>query len=266
MIEGDVKATTFGQVNQRCVVFWDYENTQISYKQMHSKSPNRKAIDQWLHDNYSIIEKIVYIDVARANGIRSELRRMGWTIKDVESRQVDENQKDVIVKNALDIQLAVEAVAYAMKNPWDKVVIMSGDGDYIPVAIILNRENVRFDVLAVEGCISYGLKNFAERYYSLSDILEEKPSKKAPLKEESPVFAIFAINDDTALKIRNEIVDLIKSEGKISGPKGLTIFWKHTTAERLADLGVPTTKELIKKYPIIFGGITVRANTWFLAE
>jgi len=262
MIDGDGRAQTIEPDVQRCVVFWDYENTQISYKQQHGKSLNLKTIDLWLHDKYSITEKIVYIDVARANGTRSELRRMGWTIKDVESRQVNENQKNVIVKNALDIQLAVEAVAHAMKNPWDKIVIMSGDGDYIPVAIILNRENVRFDVLAVEGCVSYGLKIFADMYYSIDDIL------KTPSRTGHPAggSSVFTIDDDTAIKIRNEIIDLIKADGKISGPKGLSIIWKYTPAERLAQLGVSTTKELVQKYPVIFGGLSVRANTWFLAE
>lgn len=261
MIEGDVLNQQVEYQIQRCIVYLDLENLQISYNQIYGKPLDLKKLDHWLNSNYNIIEKIAYLDVARANGTRIELRRLGWTIKDVETKKQGETNKTTLIKNALDSQLIANSLAYSFRHPKDKIILMSGDGDYVYLAVEWKQENVSFDVIGVDGTVSTGLKNFADNYYPIDGIL------KVPKKKRKKEKGIVTIDDKTTIEIRNKILDEIKKAGgKISGPEGLEIIYRHTSANNLKELGVTSTKAFVQKYPLIFGGIKIKSNIWLLAD
>lgn len=156
----------------RTLVVMDAENLVISCSKELGKGTDIRTLDEWIHQKHRVIEKMAFIDISRVNGYRHALHVLGWTFRNVLTKVRDEDTGiDVRIKNAIDIELALETYEYATRNPLDKVLLISGDGDYLPLVKRIKKIGIGVDVLAVKACMSRKLLKFADRYYSYESVL-----------------------------------------------------------------------------------------------
>ena len=160
------------KLQPRTLVVLDAENLLISVERERREYVNFKAIDRWLHSNYRIIEKTVFIDIHRMNGNRNILYNLGWTFRDVVTKYEDKDTgSPVLIKNAIDIELALETYEYVINNPVDKVLLISGDGGYVSLLRRILKRGIAVDIMAVEASTSRKLVKFADRYWSYEEVL-----------------------------------------------------------------------------------------------
>ena len=156
----------------KTLVVMDTENFVISCSKELGIRADINALDEWIHKTYYVIEKMAFIDLSRMNGHRHSLNSLGWTFHNILTKMKDEDiGEEIRIKNAIDIELALETYEYATRNPLDKVLLISGDGDYLPLVKRIKKMGIGVDVLAVKACMSRKLLKFADRYYSYESVL-----------------------------------------------------------------------------------------------
>lgn len=72
-------------------------------------------------------------------------------------------------QKGVDVQLAVDALEAAQLGIVDVIAILSGDEDFVPLVEAIRRAGPHVFVLAFNSCVTKGLKDAADRYYSLPE-------------------------------------------------------------------------------------------------
>lgn len=156
----------------RTLVVLDTENLVISCRKERDEPVDFKAIDRWLHSNYHTLDKVAFINIDRLNGNRRILDFLGWTFRDVVTKFKDEDTgAQVRIKNAIDIELALSTYEFIMENYVEQVVLISGDGDFLPLVKRILKRGIAVDVMAIKASTSRKLAKFADCYWSYEDVL-----------------------------------------------------------------------------------------------
>ena len=122
------------QTNLRTLVVLDTENLVISCKIEQGRAPRWKELNAWIHDNYQVIDKLAYLSILRQNSNRDYLEFLGWTLCNVVSKKKKKgSDKEELIPNALDAQLIVGTIDYRISSDIDHILLISGDGDYLPM-------------------------------------------------------------------------------------------------------------------------------------
>lgn len=146
----------------RTLVVMDTENLIISCQRELGKNYKFEKVDKWIHEQYQVVDKYAFIDICRANGNRDRLDRLGWTFRDVVTKMKDkESKKNIRIKNALDLELALSTFEYILNSNIDRVLLISGDGDFLPLLKRIQKAGIMVDILALESCTSKKLIKFA---------------------------------------------------------------------------------------------------------
>lgn len=172
-------------VRPKTLVVMDTENLVISCSKELGKGADIRTLDEWIHKKHRVIEKMAFIDLSRMNGHRHSLNSLGWTFHNILTTMKDEDSgEEIRVKNAIDLELALETYEYATRNPLDKVLLISGDGDYLPLVKRIKKVGIGVDVLAVKACMSRKLMKFADRYYSYESVLNGSDDRDSKYDDE----------------------------------------------------------------------------------
>ncbi len=256
----------FQKDNGFWLVVMDVENILISLKKA-GLNLSFKILDDWVLESFSPCEKVAYLDIQRENGSRNALHRLGWTLNDVITKYKNENRNStVIVRNAIDLDLALDTLEAAYNKNLKGILLFGGDGDYMHLVKKLKGRGISVVVSAVKGTFSEGLKRLADEFFYLDDLATPKRSEKkeTPIKQQDENALL---DDATMNRIQQIIIKKLKEMGgSIPLPSVLSIIWKNTGARCLRDLGIKKSKHLKREFPSLFKGIEIQGNILKLEE
>lgn len=153
--------------DQRVGVFVDIQNMYYSAKEIHRKKTNFKEILRFAGSKRKLIRAIAY-GVTTQEGLEEKffdsLIEGGFELKTKELQIF----KGGVKKGDWDVGITVDAIKMAEKL--DVVVLVSGDGDYIPLVKFLQyTKGVRVEVMAFEESSSHKLIEEADEFINLSN-------------------------------------------------------------------------------------------------
>jgi uncharacterized LabA/DUF88 family protein len=144
-------------------IFIDWENIYISTVTEYKSRPNVSAILEKAREYGRIVSATAYADSARYfPGGKSQKRRT----------------------NSIDVMLAVECSDFLHDHPQvDTYVLVTGDGDFIPLVSLLRSKGKNVVVIGVSEATSYHLIESADHFISYASLLEEDRAARAQDKE-----------------------------------------------------------------------------------
>ncbi len=153
--------------DQRVGVLVDVQNMYYSAKSIHNKKTDFQEILKVASAKRKIVRAIAYC-ITTKEGTEEKfiesLRSANYEIKAKELQIF----KDGAKKGDWDVGIAVDAIKLA--NNLDVIVIVSGDGDYIPLVKYLQfNQGVQVEVMAFEESCSQGLIDEADGFTNLSN-------------------------------------------------------------------------------------------------
>lgn len=149
---------------QRVGVFIDVANMYYSAKAMYQKKVNFKAILDEAVGDRNLIRAIAYVvqaDVADEATFFEALTHIGFEVKAKELQIFYGGNK----KGDWDVGIAMDTIKLAPKL--DVVVIVSGDGDFVPLVEYLQSLGQKVEVVAFGRSASGKLKDAADRFVDL---------------------------------------------------------------------------------------------------
>lgn len=151
---------------QRVAVLIDVQNFYHSAKNLYQKRVNFKEILKTAVGNRQLIRAFAYV-VSTETGEESVffevLQKMGIEIR-VKELQI---YYGGLKKADWDVGLAVDAVR--LSNSVDVIIIMSGDGDFIPLVGYLQNKGTQVEVMAFGKSASSKLRESADAFVDLCE-------------------------------------------------------------------------------------------------
>ncbi|MDX1535304.1 MAG: NYN domain-containing protein [Candidatus Spechtbacterales bacterium] len=155
---------------QRVAVLIDVQNYYHSAKNLYKKRVNFREILKLAVGDRQLIRAFAYV-VTTESGEEQQffdvLEKMGIEIRDKELQVYYGGLK----KADWDVGIAIDAVRFA--NSVDVIVLMSGDGDFIPLVGYLQNKGTQVEVVAFGKSASSKLREEADYFIDLS----ENPNK-----------------------------------------------------------------------------------------
>jgi uncharacterized LabA/DUF88 family protein len=170
---------------QRIGIFVDVQNMFYSAKILHqSKLDYGRLIREITGDRY-LVRAVAYIvhkpDVDQA-GFHDALMRFGYElrIKELKIRQDPDGQGRGTAKGDWNVGLTVDVMSLAPKL--DTIALVTGDGDYVPLAEALKAHGCRVEVYGFERATASELAQAADQYVPIREdwIFKEKKFEKEP--------------------------------------------------------------------------------------
>ena len=119
-----------------------------------------------------LYEGVVYpISQAKANWYKELGNRSGYIIKATFDKIVSKG----VIEKKVDINMAIDIVSLGYENAYDAAVLVSGDGDFIPVVKKVIEMNKKIEIWAFKYSLANAIVEVvgSENVYSLDDILNE---------------------------------------------------------------------------------------------
>ena len=156
------------QFPQRIGIFVDVQNIFYSAKNIFHSKINFKKLMDMIVGNRHMIRAIAYI-VQRSDidqsGFIDVLNRLGYEIK---SKELITRQ-DGTAKGDWDMGIAIDSIAISEKV--DTIVLVSGDGDFVPLVEMLKAKGCRVEVVSFERSSSQELIKSASWFIPIEESL-----------------------------------------------------------------------------------------------
>jgi len=150
---------------QRVGVFVDVQNLYYSAKNLYQAKVNFGTLLSHTVAGRKLIRAIAYVIKAPnslEDGFFTALQKQGFEIKSKDLQVFAGGAK----KGDWDVGLSLDAIK--MLNHLDVVVLVSGDGDYVPTLEYLQNNGVLVEVAAFGETSSGKLKDAADEFIDLS--------------------------------------------------------------------------------------------------
>jgi len=160
---------------QRVGIFVDVSNMYYSAKVMYQKKVNFKAVLTEALGDRNLIRAIAYVikaDIPEETNFFEALEHIGFEVKTKDLQVFYGGNK----KGDWDVGIAMDTIKLAPKL--DVVVIVSGDGDFIPLVDYLQSIGQKAEVAAFGRSASGKLVEAADRFIDL-----DKDTKKFLISE-----------------------------------------------------------------------------------
>lgn len=160
---------------QRVGVFVDVSNMYYSAKVMYQKKVSFKAVLEEVLGDRNLIRAIAYVikaDIPEETGFFEALEHIGFEVKTKDLQVFYGGNK----KGDWDVGIAMDTIKLASKL--DVVVIVSGDGDFIPLVEYLQSIGQKVEIAAFGRSASGKLVEKADRFVDL-----DKNTKKFLITE-----------------------------------------------------------------------------------
>jgi uncharacterized LabA/DUF88 family protein len=178
-------------------VFIDWENIYISTVSEYNSKPNVSAILEKSREYGRIVSATAYADWTDGDfrDAPPTLYSNGISPRYISARYFPGGKSQKRRTNSIDVMLAVECSDFLHTHPQvDTYVLVTGDGDFIPLVTLLRSRGKKVVVIGVSEATSYHLIESADDFISYASLLEEEraarardkgPKKKAadPFKE-----------------------------------------------------------------------------------
>jgi len=157
----------------RLAIFVDYHNLEASLRN-EGHQVDILSLRDYLSEGRWLLETFVYIGFNPNNHNGSQnfhqfLRMNGFMVRTKPAKV----RPDGSLKCDFDIELALDIVDYVEKVKPDIVVLVSGDGDFTPLATWLRLRGLRIEVAAVSSTLSQTLREEANGYIDLFEAIQE---------------------------------------------------------------------------------------------
>jgi len=150
--------------DQRVGVFVDVQNMYYSARFLYGKHVNFGKVLEEAVSNRRLIRAIAYViktQTGEENPFFDALGKQGFEVKMKELQIFSGGQK----KGDWDVGLAIDAIR--MSSKLDVAVIISGDGDYLPLVEYLQNHGVLVEVVAFSGSCSNKLREANDHFMDL---------------------------------------------------------------------------------------------------
>ena len=168
--------------NQRVAVFIDVQNLYHSAKNLHQARANFKEILKSAVSGRQLIRAFAYVVRTKTGEEKpffDALVNLG-----IETRIKDLQEYYGGLKKAdWDVGIAVDAIKAS--DGVDVIVLISGDGDYVPLVDYLKNHGKRVEVIAFGKSTSSKLREAADEFIDLEESVDKyllKKSSRLPFK------------------------------------------------------------------------------------
>ena len=153
--------------HQRVAVFIDTQNMYHSAKHIYGARVNFGALVDAAVANRPVVRAIAYVAKSKTgeeHGFFEALVQHGieLKVKDVQEFASGEKKAD------WDVGMAVDAMALAISGRVDVVILVTGDGDFCPLADFLRANGILCEVVAFGSSTNAQLKERADSFLDLS--------------------------------------------------------------------------------------------------
>jgi uncharacterized LabA/DUF88 family protein len=199
-------------------VFIDWENIYISTVSEYNSKPNVSAILEKAREYGRIVSATAYADWTDGDfrDAPPTLYSNGISPRYISARYFPGGRSQKRRTNSIDVMLAVECADFLHNHPQvDTYVLVTGDGDFIPLVSLLRSRGKTVVVLGVSEATSYHLIESADHFISYASLLEEEraaraardrqPKKKAPDPYKELVRAVEALKKGGKTRVLGQV-------------------------------------------------------------
>jgi uncharacterized LabA/DUF88 family protein len=167
-------------------VFIDWENIYISTVTEYKSKPNVSAILEKASEYGRIVSATAYADWTDGDFRQAPptLYSNGISPRYISARYFPGGKSQKRRTNSIDVMLAVECSDFLHGHPQvDTYVLVTGDGDFIPLLSLLRSKGKTVVVIGVSEATSYHLIESADHFISYASLLEEDRAARTQDKE-----------------------------------------------------------------------------------
>ena len=167
-------------------IFIDWENIYISTVTEYKSKPNVSAILEKAREYGRIVSATAYADWTDGDFRQAPptLYSNGISPRYISARYFPGGKSQKRRTNSIDVMLAVECSYFLHGHPQvDTYVLVTGDGDFIPLVSLLRSKGKNVVVIGVSEATSYHLIESADHFISYASLLEEDRAARAKDKE-----------------------------------------------------------------------------------
>ena len=167
-------------------VFIDWENIYISTVTEYKSKPNVSAILEKAREFGRIVSATAYADWTDGDFRQAPptLYSNGISPRYISARYFPGGKSQKRRTNSIDVMLAVECSDFLHGHPQvDTYVLVTGDGDFIPLVSLLRSKGKNVVVIGVSEATSYHLIESADHFISYASLLEEDRAARARDRE-----------------------------------------------------------------------------------
>jgi uncharacterized LabA/DUF88 family protein len=163
-------------------IFIDWENIYISTVSEYNSKPNVSAILEKAREHGRIVSATAYADWTDGDfrDAPPTLYSNGISPRYISARYFPGGKSQKRRTNSIDVMLAVECSDFLHNHPQvDTYVLVTGDGDFIPLVSLLRSRGKKVVVIGVSEATSYHLIESADDFISYASLLEEERAARA---------------------------------------------------------------------------------------
>src|SRR5829696_1708305 len=167
-------------------VFIDWVNIYISTVTEYGAKPNVSAILEKAREYGRIVSAKAYADWTDGDfrDAPPTLYSNGISPRYISARYFPGGRSQKRRTNSIDVMLAVECADFLHYHPQvDTYVLVTGDGDFIPLVSLLRSRGKNVVVIGVSEATSYHLIESADEFISYASLLEEERAARARERE-----------------------------------------------------------------------------------
>src|SRR5918992_1581800 len=167
-------------------IFIDWENIYISTVTEYNSKPNVSAILEKAREHGRVVSATAYADWTDGDfrDAPPTLYSNGISPRYISARYFPGGKSSKRRTNSIDVMLAVECSDFLHNHPQvDTYVLVTGDGDFIPLVNLLRSRGKKVVVIGVSEATSYHLIESADDFISYASLLEEERAARARDKE-----------------------------------------------------------------------------------
>ncbi len=167
-------------------VFIDWENIYISTVTEYGAKPNVSAILEKSREYGRVVSATAYADWTDGDFRQAPptLYSNGISPRYISARYFPGGRSQKRRTNSIDVMLAVECSDFLHYHPQvDTYVLVTGDGDFIPLVSLLRSRGKNVVVIGVSEATSYHLIESADEFISYASLLEEERAARARERE-----------------------------------------------------------------------------------
>ncbi len=169
-----VAHTIYENTDQRIAIFVDVQNMFYSAKTLHQSKIDYSRMLEGIVRGRRLVRAIAYVvqkaDVDQSSFLEA-LRRSGYEVKGKELLIRDDGSS----KGDWKMEIAIDALTLEPKL--DCAVLVSGDGDFLPLVQALNSRGCRTEVVSFEPSTSNELMRTCDQFISITSEMLFKEEK-----------------------------------------------------------------------------------------
>src|SRR5215211_2619603 len=169
-------------MSEDLAIFIDWENIYISTVTEYGAKPNVSAILEKAREYGRVVSATAYADWTDGDfrDAPPTLYSNGISPRYISARYFPGGRSQNRRTNSIDVMLAVECADFLHYHPQvDTYVLVTGDGDFIPLVNLLRSRGKRVVVIGVSEATSYHLIESADHFISYASLLEEERAARA---------------------------------------------------------------------------------------